>query len=98
MGIDCRSAAGRDPEADLDIGEDQLDVGEATLGLLGQHALVEVDTPVVGYPECSHGRRRGFDPDEVFLPGVRSLEFVLQHRSWRVDMWIPPLPERSTVE
>jgi hypothetical protein len=77
VGVQRRSRAGADGEADLDVREDQPDIGQSALRFGGSDLLVEVESPVIGDAESLDLWRCCFDPREVFLERIVALELVI---------------------
>ncbi len=96
MHVDRRALTGAYAITHLDVREDDPHARKPTLLLLGDNRFVDVDAVVVRDPKCADLWRRGLYPGEELLPCVVTAVLVVEHRSGRVDVGVPPMPIRAT--
>ena len=85
-------------EAHLNVRKDELDVREPAGFLEPAHLHIVVRHVVVGYAYGTDWRILGFEGIEIATPGIVTLELVVEHGARAVDVGIPAVPLRASVE
>lgn len=77
MNIDLPSLYRPDIQAQLDVGENKVNIGKPTLPFRVQYSLIRVGKVVVGNPDCPDRRIRCFEDIEVVAPRILAGKLVI---------------------